>query len=69
MTYLRNSILLFFLIGSSIISYAQNNFEKMGMQAWMKGDFKGAIVQLEKVDAADPNYANILRTLGYCYLS
>ncbi len=67
MTYLRNSILLFFLIGSSIVSYAQNNFEKMGMQAWMKGDFKGAIVQLEKVDAADPNYANILRTLGYCY--
>lgn len=67
MTYLRNTFLSFFLIASSISVVAQNNFEKMGMQAWMKGDFKGAVIQLEKADAADPNNANILRALGYSY--
>ncbi len=67
MTYLRNTFLSFFLITISASVYAQNNFEKMGMQAWMKGDFKGAVVQLEKADVADPNNANILRALGYSY--
>ncbi len=67
MTYLRNTFLSFFLITLSASVYAQNNFEKMGMQAWMKGDFKGAVVQLEKADVADPNNANILRALGYSY--
>ncbi len=67
MTYLRNTILLFVLIATANVAYAQNNFEKMGMQAWMKGDFKGAIMQLEKADAADPNNVNILKTLGYSY--
>lgn len=67
MKYLGNTFLLFFLIVTSISATAQNNFEKMGMQAWMKGDFKGAVVQLEKADNADPNNANILRALGYSY--
>ncbi len=67
MTYLKNTFLLFILLASSISAHAQNNFEKMGMQAWMKGDFKGAVVQLEKADAAEPNKDNILKTLGYCY--
>ncbi len=67
MTYLRNTFLLFFLVATSIATYAQNNFEKMGMQAWMKGDFKGAVLHLEKADAAEPNKENILKTLGYCY--
>ncbi len=67
MTYLKNTFLLFVLFSSAFSSYAQNNFEKMGMQAWMKGDFKGAVTQLEKADNADPNNANILRALGYSY--
>ncbi|MEJ5994224.1 tetratricopeptide repeat protein [Pedobacter sp. Du54] len=67
MTYLKNAFLLVFLITNSVCVSAQSNFEKMGMQAWMKGDFKGAIIQLEKADAADPNKENILKTLGYCY--
>ncbi|MES2653696.1 MAG: tetratricopeptide repeat protein [Bacteroidota bacterium] len=67
MTYLRNTFLLFFLVATSIATYAQNNFEKMGMQAWMKGDFKGAVVHLEKADNAEPNNATILRALGYSY--
>jgi tetratricopeptide (TPR) repeat protein len=66
MTYLKNTFLLFFL-ATSISASAQNNFEKMGMQAWMKGDFKGAVVQLEKADVADPNNAKILKALGYSY--
>lgn len=67
MTYVKNTFLLFFLITNSVSVFAQSNFEKMGMQAWMKGDFKGAVVQLEKADAADPNNATILRALGYSY--
>ncbi|HTM98405.1 MAG TPA: tetratricopeptide repeat protein [Pedobacter sp.] len=67
MTYLKNTFLLIVLFSSALSSHAQNNFEKMGMQAWMKGDFKGAVTQLEKADNADPNNANILRALGYSY--
>ncbi|MGF1924426.1 MAG: tetratricopeptide repeat protein [Bacteroidia bacterium] len=67
MTYLKNTFLLLLLFASSSNAIAQNNFEKMGMQAWMKGDFKGAVAQLEKADVADPNNATILRTLGYSY--
>jgi len=46
---------------------AQTNFEKMGMQAWMQGDFKAAVTQLEKAESADPNNSNVLRALGYSY--
>jgi tetratricopeptide (TPR) repeat protein len=67
MNYLKNTFLLFVLFASATQTYGQGNFEKMGMQAWMKGDYKGAVVQLEKADSADPNNANILRTLGYSY--
>ena len=67
MTYLRNTFLLFFLIAGSQFAVAQNNFEKMGMQAWMKGDFKGAVTLLEKADSTDPNNTTILRALGYSY--
>ena len=67
MTYLRNTFLLFLMLATSVSTYAQNNFEKMGMQAWMKGDFKAAVVQLEKADVAEPNKENILKTLAYCY--
>jgi len=67
MIYLRNIFLFFVLFSFANLSYAQNNFEKMGMQAWMKGDFKGAVTQLEKADSADPTNANVLRALGYSY--
>ena len=65
MNYLRNTLVLSLFSASSI--FAQNNFEKMGTQAWMKGDFKGAVVQLEKADHADPSNATVLRVLGYSY--
>jgi len=67
MTYLKNTFFIFFLATTSISTFAQNNFEKMGMQAWMNGDFKGAVAQLEKADVAEPNNAKILKALGYSY--
>ena len=66
MTYLKNTF-LFFLAITSISAFGQNNYEKMGIQAWMKGDFKGAVLQLEKADVADPDNAKILKALGYSY--
>jgi len=59
--------LLFISFLSSIQAYAQSNFEKMGMQAWMKGDFKAAVAQLEKAESIEPNNTNVLRALGYSY--
>ncbi|MCY1513309.1 TPR repeat protein [compost metagenome] len=67
---MNNSRRLFLLIVGLLTfhqGYGQSNFEKMGMQAWMKGDFKAAVTQLERADGADPNNANILRALGYSY--
>jgi len=46
---------------------AQSSFEKQGTQAWMKGDFKTAVVQLEKAETKDPSNANVLKMLGYSY--
>ncbi|RZK48380.1 MAG: hypothetical protein EOO99_10305 [Pedobacter sp.] len=60
----------FILIFASIqLSYSQapNNFEKMGIQAWMKGDFKGAVSLLEKAEATDANNPSVLKALGYSY--
>ncbi|MES2419236.1 MAG: tetratricopeptide repeat protein [Bacteroidota bacterium] len=67
MEYLKKTFLLLISFASILPIYAQGNFEKMGMQAWMKGDYKGAVTQLEKADNANPNNTNILRTLGYSY--
>src|SRR5690606_28398233 len=38
-----------------------------GTQAWMKGDYKLAVVQLEKAESKDPNNSNVLKMLGYSY--
>ncbi|WP_379089565.1 tetratricopeptide repeat protein [Pedobacter sp. UC225_65] len=67
MDYLKKTFLLLFVISTSTSSFAQSNFEKMGKQAWMNGDYKTAVVQLEKADAADQNNANVLKMLGYSY--
>lgn len=67
MVIIKKSVASLFLFLISVASFAQNNFEKMGMQAWMKGDFKAAVTHLEKADVADPNNTNVLRALGYSY--
>lgn len=67
MNYLKHTFLLLFVASTTSASFAQSNFEKMGMQSWMKGDYKTAVVQLEKADNADANNANVLKMLGYSY--
>lgn len=67
MKLLTKSYLLLLAISFSITVQAQNNFEKQGTQAWMKGDFKTAVVQLEKAEAKDPTNINVLKMLGYSY--
>lgn len=37
------------------------------MQAMMKGDYKTAVMQLEKADAKTPDDAKVLKMLGYSY--
>lgn len=46
---------------------AQGNFEKQGTQAWMKGDYRTAVMHLEKAEANDQGNANVLKMLGYSY--
>jgi tetratricopeptide (TPR) repeat protein len=55
------------LVISANRGLAQNTYDKLGMQALVKGDFKGAVTQLEKADTKDPNNANVLKMLGYSY--
>lgn len=67
MNYLKQAIFLLFFF-SAATSVAQNSgYDKLGMQAMMKGDFKGAVNQLEKADVNSPNNAGVLKMLGYSY--
>lgn len=67
MKYYKKSIVLLLVTFIYSTSFAQGNFEKMGKQAWINGDYKNAIVQLEKADNTEPNNANVLKMLGYSY--
>lgn len=67
MKLLRNAFMFICVTAQLSFAQSQNNFEKMGMQAWMKGDFKGAVTQLEKADANEANNPNVLKALGYSY--
>src|SRR5690606_38947417 len=55
------------VVFGSLSLQAQSSFEKQGTQAWMKGDFKTAVIQLEKAETKDPNNVNVLKMLGYSY--
>lgn len=67
MKLLTKSYLLLLAVSFSFKVHAQSNFEKQGTQAWMKGDFKTAVVQLEKAEAKDPSNVNVMKMLGYSY--
>ncbi len=67
MVKVKKSLLLGAIVCLAANSFAQSNFEKLGAQAWMKGDFKTAVVQLEKADSNDPSNINVLKMLGYSY--
>lgn len=67
MNYFKQTIVLLFIFSAST-AFAQNNgYDKLGMQAMMKGDYKGAVSQLEKANTKSPNNANVLKMLGYSY--
>ncbi|MES2456686.1 MAG: tetratricopeptide repeat protein [Bacteroidota bacterium] len=70
MNYFKQTIWLLLVI-SAQQSLAQNtSYDKLGLQAWLRGDYKTAVAQLEKADTKDPNNpnnANILKMLGYSY--
>ncbi|WAC39207.1 tetratricopeptide repeat protein [Pedobacter sp. SL55] len=67
MKLITKSYILLLVIAFSISVKAQSNFEKQGTQAWMKGDFRTAVIQLEKAEAKDPSNVNVLKMLGYSY--
>ena len=64
---MRLSVILSFLIVSSIESSAQNAYLKLGYQAMMDKDFKTAVRQLEKACVVDSSNTNALWMLGYSY--
>jgi len=68
MNYFKQAVFLLLLIyTSSTVTAQSGSYDKLGMQAMMKGDFKGAVSQLKKADAKAPNNTNILKMLGYSY--
>lgn len=64
---MRLSVLLSFLIVSSLEGFGQNAYFKLGYQSFMDKDFKTAVRQLEKACMADSNNTNALWMLGYSY--
>lgn len=65
---MRLPILVSFLIISSVEHAAsQNAYIKLGQQAYIEGNFKAAIAQLEKGRLIDSTDANALYMLGYSY--
>jgi tetratricopeptide (TPR) repeat protein len=58
--------LLFFILLSGY-AVAQSSYEKMGQKALIDGNFKLAVVHLEKAIAADSNNVNTLYMLGYSH--
>lgn len=67
MNYFKKTLLLLFVVSSSAQAFAQGSFEKMGMQAYMKSDYRAAVSQLEKAIVNDPSNATVLKMLGYSY--
>lgn len=64
---MRLPIIISFLIVTSLHSSAQNAYVKMGQQAFMDGNFKIAVMQLEKACLIDSTNANAYWMLGYSY--
>jgi tetratricopeptide (TPR) repeat protein len=65
---MRLPILVSFLVISSVEhAVSQNAYIKLGQQAYIEGNFKAAITQLEKGRLIDSTNANALWMLGYSY--
>src|ERR1700761_5281141 len=55
------------IISSAEYSLAQNAYVRLGQQAYIDGNFKAAVTQLEKGCLIDSTNANALWMLGYSY--
>jgi len=65
---MRLSVIVSFLVISSAEhAMSQNAYFKLGQQAYIDGNFKAAIKQLEKGRLIDSTDANALWMLGYSY--
>jgi tetratricopeptide (TPR) repeat protein len=65
---MRLSVIVSFLIISSVEPLlAQNAYVRLGKQADTDGDFKAAVMQLEKACLVDSTNANAMWMLGYSY--
>nr|WP_233268751.1 outer membrane protein assembly factor BamD [Mucilaginibacter sp. JXJ CY 39] len=64
---MRFSVILSFLLVSSLEGLAQNAYVKLGYQAMMNKDFKSAVRQLERACEVDSNSTHALWMLGYSY--
>lgn len=65
---MRLSLLISFLFVSSLEPVvAQNAYIRLGKQAYVNGDFKQAVKQLEKAYLVDSTNATSLWMLGYSY--
>jgi len=62
-----SAIISLIIITSVESSSAQNAYVKMGQQAFMDGNFKAAVQQLEKGCLVDSTNANAYWMLGYSY--
>jgi len=58
---------IFLVISSAEHAMSQNAYFKLGQQAYIDGNFKAAITQLEKGRLIDSTDANALWMLGYSY--
>ncbi|MFC3562558.1 tetratricopeptide repeat protein [Pedobacter jamesrossensis] len=65
MNYIKQTV-LGLIIFSTSSSFAQNNDKKV-LDAMVKGDYKTAVIQLEKANAKEPNNVKVLQMLGYSY--
>jgi tetratricopeptide (TPR) repeat protein len=62
-----SAIISLIIITAVESSSAQNAYVKMGQQAFMDGNFKAAVQQLEKACLVDSTNANAYWMLGYSY--
>lgn len=65
MIYKKYLLICFTLV--SLSAMGQSDFEKQGMQSLVKGDYKNAVIVLEKAKLKTPENSNVLKMLGYAY--
>lgn len=67
MNNIKKGLVILFVLSACSVFAQSGGYDKLGMQAMMKGDYKGAVAQLEKADGKTPNNPSVLKMLGYSY--